>query len=297
MKTNLSKNALIGLAFIASLVMIYFGINFLKGVNVFKQRNTYYAIFEDVSRLNVSSPVYVNGYQIGLVNSIDMISTSPMQFAVQINLENNFRITEGGRLEFETDFFGGSFVNLIMPQSDVYLKPGDTIRGAQKVGMMDGVAAVVPKADSILMHIDSVVLTLNKLLSNPMWVKSVDGIGTTIEQLNNSSVRLNHILGSLQRDLPVVTSNLSAISGDLKGISGELSQLDVSKTFATIDETVDNLRTLSEKMNSTDNSLGLLVNDTKLHDSLNMTIHTATQLLEDIRLNPERYLSIRVRLF
>ena len=105
------------------------------------------------------------------------------------------------------------------------------------------------------------------------------------------------MVSSMEKDLPEISKNLASVSSDLKVVSNELSQMDMATTFASIDETVNNLKQLTAKINSDDNSLGLLLNDTKLHDSLNMTIDTATKLLEDIRQNPDRYLTIRVKLF
>ena len=297
MKKNMTRNALIGLAFIASLFMIYFGINFLKGLNVLKKQNQYYAVFEDVSKLLISSPVYVKGYQIGLINHIEILSTDPLRFAVGINLKEALRITEGSYLEYGIDMFGASTVNLVMAPSDDYLQPGDTLTGGREIGLMDGVAGVMPKADSILMRVDSVLLTLHRLMSNPSWERSIEGIGSTVDQLNHSSASLNRIVGSLEKELPAISSNLTSVSNDLKTVSGELSRMDMENTFSNIDETVNNLKLMTAKINSKDNSLGLLMNDTKLHDSLNVTIDTATKLLEDIRQNPERYLSVKVRLF
>jgi phospholipid/cholesterol/gamma-HCH transport system substrate-binding protein len=155
----------------------------------------------------------------------------------------------------------------------------------------------MPKADSILLRIDSVLFTLNRLMSNPAWESSIEGIGSTVAQLQRSSVGLHAIVGSLEKELPEISSNLNAVSYDLKEVSKELSEMEMKKTFDSIDETVNNLKLLTTKINSDDNSLGLLINDTRLHDSLNVTIETATKLLEDIRQNPDRYLSIKVRLF
>jgi len=293
----MTRNALIGLAFMASLFMIYFGINFLKGLNVLKKQNQYYAVFDDVSKLLISSPVYVKGFQIGLINNIEILSPDPLRFAVGINLEEALRITKGSYLEYGIDMFGASTVNLVMAPSDDYLQPGDTLTGGKEIGLMDGVAGVMPKADSILMRIDSVLLTLHRLMSNPSWERSIDGIGSTVDQLNRSSASLNRIVGSLEKELPEISSNLTSVSNDLKTVSGELSRMDMENTFTNIDETVNNLKLMTAKINSKDNSLGLLMNDTKLHDSLNVTIDTATRLLEDIRQNPERYLSVKVRLF
>lgn len=297
MKSNLSRNALIGFAFIASLVMIYFGINFLKGVNIFKQQKQYYAVFDDVSKLLISSPVYVKGYQIGLINEIKMIDPEPMRFLVGINLERELPITEGSYLEYGIDMFGASTANLVIAPDGAYLHPGDTLAGKKEFGLMDDVAAVMPMADSLLTRIDSVLFTINRLLRNPMWEQSLEGIGGTIHRLNRSSESLNRMVAALEKDVPEISSNLKAVSGDIRDISGELSQLDMNSTFTSIDETVNNLKALTEKINSDDNSLGLLLNDSKLHDSLTVTIDEAARLLEDIRLNPDRYLTIRVRLF
>ncbi len=298
MKSNISRNFWIGLACIAAIVMIYFGLNFLKGKNIFKKQNSYVAVFGNVAGLNISSPIFVNGYQIGIVKSIDILTQNPISFAVTFDLDGAYKIPEGSTMSFGSDFLGASTASLIInEEARGFLQPGDTLRGVQKKGMMDNVAHVVPKADSILTHIDSVVLTLNRLMSNPMWERSIVGISSTVDELHASSRNVNQIMASLRNDLPAVTQNLTAVSNDLKDVTGELNSLEIEKTFASIDNTVENLKMLSDKLNATDNSLGKLTSSTELHDSLTNTINTATKLLEDIRENPERYLSVRVRLF
>ncbi len=297
MKSNLSRNALIGLAFIASLVMIYFGINFLKGINIFKKQNQYYAVFDDVSKLLISSPIYVKGYQIGLINEIKMIDAEPMRFLVGMNLTEDLPITEGSYLEYGIDMFGASTANLVISPTGSYMQSGDTLTGTRETGLMDDVAAVMPMADSLLTRIDSVLYSINRLMQNPAWEQSIEGIESTINRLNRSSESLNRMMAMLESDLPEISGNLNTVAGNLSEISSDLNQMDMKSTFASIDETVDNLRLLTRKINSNDNSLGLLLNDSKLHDSLNVTIDEAARLLEDIRLNPDRYLTIRVKLF
>lgn len=297
-QNKFSRNFIIGVSFLIALVLLYFGVNFLKGTNVMKKQNTYVALFDNVSGLYTSSPVYVNGFQIGLVRDIKMHSASPIKFAVDINLEGNYRIPKGSYFEFGSDLLGASQVNLVANDANPnFYSVGDTLFGRQKADMMRSAAGMLPKADSIMMQVDSIVTTLNKLLSNPMWEKSLTGIGSTVTQLDQSSQNVNAILASLRKDLPAVTQNLTAVSNDLKDVTAELNSMELQKTFSSIDNTVENLKILSSKLTSTDNSLGKLTNDTQLHDSLTNTIHTATKLLEDIRENPERYLSIRVRLF
>lgn len=297
MKSKLSKNAIIGLTFIVSLVMLYFGVNYLKGVNVFKKRNVYYAVFENVSKLYVSSPIFVKGFQVGLVHSIKIKSVDPLLFVVEMNMSEGFKIRDESRLEFGVDIFGASTVNLIMPETGAFLQPGDTIPGYQEADILDGVVKIAPRADMVLIRVDSLVWALNKLMSNPMWEKSIEGIGVTVQELNSSGQKLNSILNSVEKDLPEISQNLSAVSGDLKEVSSKLNELELQKTFASIDEAVENLKILSTKLNSSDNSLGLLMNDRQLYDSINSTLNSTTKLLEDIRLNPEKYLSIKLRLF
>lgn len=297
MKNKFSRNVIIGLTFIGSLIMLYFGINFLKGFNVFKKQNQYYAKFNDVSNLLISSPIYVKGYQIGLVSDIKMISSEPMEFAVGINLTENFPIPIGSYLEYGTDVFGASTATLKIESSDSYYQPGDTLAGRREIGLMEGVARVMPKADSIMVRIDSILFSLDRIMSNPMWERSIEGIASTVDQLNMSSSSLNRIVSSVEKDLPVISGNLATVSSDLMNVSNELNKMDLESTYKSIDETIANLNSLTNKINRDDNSLGLLLNDTKLHDSLNVTIDNAAKLLEDIRENPNRYLTIRLRLF
>lgn len=286
------------MAFVVSLLMIYFGINYLKGMNVLKKKNIYTAIFDDVTMLNVSSPVYINGYRIGMVNAIDMIEDHPIRFAVKINLEEGFRMTTGSRMEFGLDLFNNSIVKLLLNNnSNNYLQPGDTIYGSKETGMMDGAMKMVPRVDSILMTVDSVTMALHKLMSNPAWEHSIAGIDGTITQLNASGKNLNAILTELKSSLPPITNNLNDVTGDLKNISSEINALDITKTFASVDQTVNNLKDLSEKLGNDDSSIGKLMTNTQLHDSLTTTLNMAAKLLEDIRKDPKRYLSVKVRLF
>ena len=293
-----SRNVKIGIAFLVSLVMIYFGVNFLKGVNVFQKQNTYISVFDNVNNLNVSSPVLVNGYQVGLVNSIHMLENDSMELAVEIRLDKGFKVKKGSKLEFNTDFLGGSSVNLLInPYGTEILSPGDTIVGTRAIGLMDGVARVIPKTDSIMSRLDSVSLALQTLATDPSWLSTIESMSETMKQLQASSISLKKVMSNLESDLPSIGNNLADVSENFKRISHNLADIDVQSTFNSIDSTVVNLKHLSENLNSTDNSLGMLTNGTQLHDSITSTLNSATQLLQDIRENPEKYLSVRLKLF
>ncbi len=293
-----SRNVKIGIAFLVSIVMIFFGINFLKGVNIFRKQNTYISVFDNVNNLNVSSPILVNGYQVGLINSIQMMDNDSLDLAVEIRLDKGFRVKKGSKLEFSSDFLGSSSVSLLInPYTTEYLSPGDTITGTRAVGLMDGVARVIPKTDSIMSRLDSVSIALQTIATNPSWISAIESMSETMKQLETSSVSLKKVMADLENDMPTIGNNFAQISTNFKKVSEDLAEINVQKTFNTLNSTLINLKLLSESLTSPDNSLGKLTNDTQLHDSLTSTINSATQLLEDIRKNPEKYLSVRLRLF
>jgi phospholipid/cholesterol/gamma-HCH transport system substrate-binding protein len=163
--------------------------------------------------------------------------------------------------------------------------------------MMDSAEKIAPKADSILLHIDSTIMALNLLLTDPVWKESINGINNTIKELQTTAHNINKIVFSVGEEIPEITLNLTTVTDNLKKVSEELKNSDLSNTLASLDETITNLKLLSQKINSPNNSVGKLVNGSELHDSLVIVINSATKLLEDIRENPKRYLSVKLRLF
>lgn len=297
MKKTFSRNAYIGLAFIISLVMLYFGINFLKGVNVFQQQHRYYTSLNDVTGLLISSPIHLQGFQIGLVNSIKMENTSPVEFVVGLNFSKNIQIPIDSYIVYEVDVFGSSSVNLVMGTSHQLMQPGDTLRGSRNQGVMGGISEIIPTTDAVLVNVDTFLTTMNELFSNPAWEKALTGITNTLDQLHQSSNYLNRIMSVIETDLVVFSSNISQISSNLKNISEGLEELELQNTLQHLDEMIGNLNSLTTNLNSQDSSLGRLMHDSSLHDSLMVTLNSATQLLDNIRQYPDRYLSVRVRLF
>lgn len=299
MQKKYSRNLIIGVSFLVALALIYFGVNYLKGINVLKRQNTYVAIFDDVSGLFTSSPIYVNGFQVGLISNIKMHSNSnPIKFAVDINLEGDYKIPKGSHIEFGSDFLGSSTANIVVnTNSTDYYVPGDTLLGQREADMLGSVGNIVPRADSLLVHLDSVVISINKLMSSPLWQEALQGIGSTIASLDQGSNSLNKMMQNLNKDMPEITSNIAGITDDLKGVSNDLASLEIEKMFKSIDTTLENIESLTAKLNSDDSSIGKLMTDTQLHDSLTTTLSSVSQLLDDIRNDPKKYLSVRVKLF
>ncbi len=297
-KSTLTRNFWIGVSCIIAIAMIYFGLNFLKGKNIFKKQNTYVAIFENVEGLNVSSPIFVNGFQIGIIKSISIYKQNPISFAIVFDLEGSYRIPKGSLMTYGADILGSSTASLVLSDNTTeFYSPGDTIQGIQKEGMLTTAERLVPRAESVLIQLDSGLIAMNKLFSDPMLQESLRGLGSMINELNQTSRNANQTIATLNKDLPAITQNLNNVSSNLNDITTEINATDLKKTIESIDTVVENLKALSEQLNSTNNTAGLLLNNTEMHDSLTNTINTATKLLEDIRQDPKKYLTVKVTLF
>lgn len=297
-KSNLSRNFWIGISGVITIGMLYFGLNFLKGKNIFRKQNTYVAIFENVQGLNVSSPIYVNGYQIGIIKSISIHEQNPISFAIVFDLEESYKIPKGSVMNYGADFLGTSTANLIISNNTTeFYQPGDTIQGVQKEGMMTSAEKLMPRAESILIQLDSGLLAMNKLFSDPKLHESLKGMNSMVNELNQTSKQANQAMATINKDLPAITQNLNSLSNNLNEITTEINAAELKKTLESVDIVVENLKTLSQQLNSTNSTAGLLLNNTEMHDSLTNTINTVTKLLEDIRKDPKKYLTVKVALF
>ncbi|NDW18031.1 MCE family protein [Dysgonomonas sp. 216] len=296
MKKRISKELKIGVAFVISILILYFGISFLKGINIFRPANSYTVVFEDVTDLVLSSPVVMNGLQVGLVHSIKMDSDNPRNILVGINLNKGIDIPKGSVFELDNSFIGGAKV-LFKPdyESKTYHSSDDLIKGIRNTGMMESLSSnLLPQFSGLLPKIDSILVGLQVIVNNPALNQSVDNVEQITNQLNVSTKQLSLLLANLNKDIPTITSNVASASEDIKKLTGKANNMDIEATYQSINQTMKNLETLTSKINSKDNSLGLLLNDKQLYDSINITLNNASLLLKDVKENPGRYINVKV---
>lgn len=287
---KISKEAKIGIAFIIALGMLYFGISFLKGVNIFKPANRYYVSFDNVTDLTISSPILVNGYQVGLVHSMELDGESN-KIIVAINMNKGVKISKGSVMKIDGGMLGGAKVILESTNSKDFHSIGDTIQGTKVSGMMDAVAGVLPQVSSLVPKIDSILTGLQIVVNHPGLTNSLDNVDKMTSDLSQSTKYLNSLIVSLNKDVPVITANFAKASTDL---SQQVSSMDLAASYRSIDSTLKNVQALTDKLNSKDNSVGLLMNDRQLYDSLSTTLNNASLLLRDVKENPSRYINVKV---
>ena len=293
MKTQFNKEIIIGFVTLISLVLLIFGLNHLKGKNIFKPTNHYFVRMPNVNELQKSCPVYVDGFKVGIVSEINYDFENNGSLVVQISLDKKMKIETDSHIEIKTGLTSGAYLNLILNKYvSSYYQLGDTINGVSERGLMDKLSNdLLPQFEEMLPRLDSILIGIQTLVNHPALIKTLDHFEATTANLEISTRNLNSILS---KDIAPIIANLNQVSSDFTVVSSHLKQIDLNATLSKIDRSVGNLEQLSVKLNSKDNSLGLLLNDRSAYDNLNSTFENASELLLDLRLNPKRYVTISV---
>ncbi len=293
MKNVFTKEVKIGVVTIISLTLLYLGINYLKGINLFKPVNHYLVECMNVKGVTVSSPVYVDGFKVGLVRDIIYDYSTVDKITVEISLEDRMRINKGSYVTIVNSFLGGGELHIHLNKYvDDFLKPGSRIEGRMAPEMMKSLQdGILPQVEQLMPRIDSILSGLQALMNHPALVRSLDHIEQTTNNLAVSSRQLNQILN---RDVPGIMTDLKTVSGNFATVSANLKQVDLAATVHAVNATLNNVEAMTRKLNSKENSMGLLLNDRALYDNLNSTANNASLLLLDLRQNPKRYVHFSV---
>lgn len=281
------KEVKIGIIGIVALGMLFFGINYLKGVRMFHASSYYYVEYTDINGLANSSPVFASGYKVGLVRDIQYNHAHPGHVVVEVEMDQDMRIPKGSRGELVTDMLGTVKMNLILNlQSKEHYQPGDTLPGIVNNGLMGVAEALVPKVEQMMPKMDSILHSLNQLLANPALKGTLENTEKLTANLDITTRQLNKLM---QNDLPQITGRMVTIADNFTVISENLKGIDYANTFQKIDSTLQSVQLLTSKLNSKDNTFGLLFNDATLYNNLSTTTANAASLLEDLQTNPKRY--------
>ncbi|MBQ8601456.1 MAG: MCE family protein [Bacteroides sp.] len=281
------KEVKIGIIGILAIGMLIFGINYLRGVTMFKSSRSYYVEFNNINGLPTSSPVFANGYKIGLVRDIQYNYEKLGSVTVEVELDNDMRIPSGSKGELVTEMLGTVKMNLLLNlESQSYLQPGDTLQGFANNGIMGVAETMVPKIEQLLPKMDSILSSLNQLLADPALAATLHNAEQVTANLNITTNELNKLM---KNDLPKITGNLVTMSEDINTITHNLKGIDYAATMSRIDSTLYNVQLLTNKLNSKDNTIGLLFNDPTLYNNLSTTTANAASLLEDLKSHPKRY--------
>lgn len=290
-----TKEVKIALVAIVAIVVLFVGMQFLKGMSLFSSNEVYYVLFDDVSGLSSSSPVYANGYRVGVVQRIDYDYEHPDRIVAAVDLNPQLRVTRGTRAEIVSDFLGNVRLELRLgQQSNEVLAKGDTIGGSMEEGLMSQAANMLPQVEALLPKLDSILTSINSLVADPALSNTLHHADALTAQLTTTAQQLNRLTAQIGRDLPHLTEKAGGVLANAETLTGNLSQMDLAATMQRVDATLAGVQQITAALNSRDGSIGLLLNDTQLYENLNTTMRSVDSLLVDFKQHPRRYINVSV---
>ena len=292
---KLTKEIKIALVAIVGILVMYFGINFLKGMNLFSTNNTYFITFDDIQGLGASTPIYADGYKVGTVDGLEYDYKENGPIKVKVDIIKDLRIPQGSKAEIVKDLMGNLQVNLLLANNPrERVEPGGIIPGAVNGGMMDKAANLVPVVEKMLPKLDSILTSVNALLADPALAASLHNVETITSNLTVSTRELNTLMAGLNKQVPGMIGKATGVLDNTNRLTANLASLDVQGTLNKVNQTLESAHQFTEKLNSNQGSLGLLMNDTKLYDNLTSTMGHADSLVIDLKAHPKRYVHFSV---
>ena len=311
---KINNETKIGVMAVVGIALLVFGFNFLKGKSLFKKEKHIYAVYQDVQTLQKSNPVVINGLQVGRVENLDG-GKDMRRIIVTVNLIKDINIPDNSLAVINPGLLGTPTLEIQLGSSKTFLKNNDTLLTTLSGGAFDEALKII---NPVLYEVRNAVKSLDSVLQivtgvfDPTTKSNIKGVISNLNATTASfalsakslEVLLNTENGALSSSLNNVnafTANLNSNNAKLDSIlenariaSAKFADIDLKKTFDTLGLAVDNFKKSSDKMNSKDGSLGLLLNDKELYNNLQSTANKLNILLDDIRVHPKRYVNFSV---
>lgn len=299
---KLSKEIKTGLLALIAIALIIFGYNFLKGENILEKTRTFYAVYDDVEGLSSSSPVTINGLQVGNVSKIEFLNREA-KLVVSFNVKNNFEFSKSSVAKiYGGDLIGGKSI-AIEPNFNNQ-KPavsGDTLTSEVEGGLFelvnDKLTPLQFKVENAVTGIDSLVASLNFVLdtgSKQSIKSSIAEFETTLKSFNQTTKKINGLLDENESKFGTTMNNLEHASANFVGISDSLAALEIQPMFIELKQNLQNLNSVTSKLEKGEGSLGKLLDDDGLYDNLEASAKQMEELLQDMKLNPKRYVHFSI---
>lgn len=298
MKKLFRKEVLIGVIVLVAMAVLFIGIDFLKGVNIFKAANYYYVTYDNVAGLAKSAPVTVNGFKVGLVRDISYEYDNPGHVLVELSLDRNLKVPEGTKAVLATDLLGTASVALDMAKTDRMHAVGDHLTGVVPKGMMDNVTdQLLPSVSAVIPKVDTLLTSINALVAHPAVLASVQRLDAITANLEKTTRDLNALMATMPAitgNIRTITENFGSASGDISQMTAQMREIPLDSIAANLQLISANLAELSAQLNNPNSTLGLMTHDPQLYNNLNSTVASLDSLFVDIKRNPKRYISIKL---
>lgn len=290
-----SKEIQIALVAIVGLVVLFIGLQFLKGLNLFSTDSRYYVKFDNISGLSVSSPVYANGYRVGVVEEILFDYEKRGDIVAVVGVDKKLRLPQGSFAEIASDLLGNIKLELIFgSDASTLMAPGDTLTGGLQLGAMARAADMIPQIEKMLPKLDSILASVNTLLADPALANSLHNVDQITADFTKTTKELNLLTASINRQMPEILQNANGVLANTNKLTGNLNDLDIAATMGHVNTTLQNVEQMTAMLNSKEGTLGLLMRDPSLYWNLNSTMMHADSLMIDLKSHPKRYVHFSV---
>lgn len=297
MMTNMkfTKEIKIALVAIFALVVLFFGMQFLKGLSILSSNNSYFVAFADATGLSTSSPVYANGYRVGVVKALNYNYAPDGNIIATLELDQQMRVPAGSKAELASDLLGNIKINLVLADDPLHmLAVGDTIPGAAEVGVMSKIGGMLPAIEKMVPKLDSIMSSLNILLADPALRNTLHNVEGMTANLDATSRELRTLSASLNSEVPGMLQKTNGVLDNTQQLTANLSTIDVADMMAKVDRTLKNVEEMTQRLNNAEGTLGLLMRDKSLYQNLTRTAADADSLMIDLKQHPKRYVHFSI---
>lgn len=295
---KVSKEFKVGLFMVVALVLLYFGFNFLKGIDFFSSTHKYYAVYNNVDKLTQSNQVFLNGFAVGRVGDIEILQDNGNLVLVTLEIDSDIKLTDSTTAILTGDFLGNKSILLQNVTGNTILKPGDTLRSNLDRGITDILAeSAVPVADNLQVTLRKFNVLVDRLTYNTQQLDTIfSRLATTPYHLNRALSIAGNSVHDLAADYRVVAQNLNTALEDLRptmtnlrSLSDSLKVLELSATISKTQAALESFNAALGRMTSDDNTVGKMLTEDELYQNLNSLLLNLDSLADHLNKNPKHF--------
>ena len=299
---KITREIKVAVLVILSIVLFYWGFTFLKGRNLFDNSNKLYAVYDNVAGLVVSAPVTINGLNIGKVNTIEMLPDGKMKVELRITNEQ-IQIAKSSIAQImDSGLIGGREIAILNNFSDKnYTESGDTLKTSDKLGLTaelaNQIGPVKDKVEVLLENANKLISNLNATLDATTQQKlkyAIASLEVTMAEFSQTSKSINGILAENKSKLNTTLTNFEKTSSNLNSMSSSLEKAELGATVKKLEATITSVNGMMTNLEQGKGSMGKLLSDDAMYNNLTKTSKELELLLQDLRLNPTRYVNVSV---
>ena len=299
-----TKEIKVGFLAILGIMMSVFSYNYLKGINLFEKNRKFIVMYEKVDGLSVSNPVTMNGFKIGKVQKINFNSKDTRELLVDIVIDNDVVFPKTSMAElYETGLIGGKAIAIIpdYKNDSTIAINGDFLKGVIKPGLTELVNQILPQVqlqiEAVMKNAEIVLQNINTLFdveTKNELKSSIEDFSNLTKSLSETSNKISILISKNSENLTNSIENFESASNNIKSITDSLNSDDINSITINLNSLINNLNSITTSLKNSEGTAGKLISDESIYNNLENATNQLNQLIEDIKLNPSRYINFSV---